>query len=270
MSKVTTPLDDRALRWREDLEAWGIPAPILAQAPTSPWIHPVAMFTVSGDVPDSESHRRAREALPTGGSVLDVGCGGGRASMALVPPASAVIGVDQSAQMLTAYRDAAAERDVDVRTVQGQWPQVAADVERADVVVCHHVAYNVSDILPFLRALDDHAVRRVVLELPTRHPLSWMNPLWERFWGLRRPDRPSASDLHEIAVALGFDAHLEQWDHPSWRTQLAEDSAEAVVNARIRLCLSADRDAQIATALRDLHEPETREVATLWWDVAQR
>ena len=46
------------------------------------------------------SHERAREAVPEGGSVLDVGCGGGVAAFALTPPATSVIGVDHQSEML--------------------------------------------------------------------------------------------------------------------------------------------------------------------------
>ena len=86
------PVDDLLNRWRDDLASWAIPDEILSQAPDTPWIHPVSMFTVDDEVADSPSHRAARAALPDQGSVLDVGCGGGRAAMALVPPASMVVG----------------------------------------------------------------------------------------------------------------------------------------------------------------------------------
>ena len=72
--------------WAEALAGWRIPEEILARAPQSPWIHPVELFTVDDAVPDSPSHALAREALGTGGSVLDIGCGGGRAAFAGLLP----------------------------------------------------------------------------------------------------------------------------------------------------------------------------------------
>ena len=69
--------------WREGLAQWAIPKEILAQAPTSPWIHPVQMFTVvqDQDAQTSPSDMQARAALTSGrDSVLDIGCGGGRRS----------------------------------------------------------------------------------------------------------------------------------------------------------------------------------------------
>jgi len=256
-----------AEEWRADLASWAIPDAILAQAPQAPWIHPVSMFTVEGEVPDSPSHRRAREALPTGGSVLDVGSGGGRASMALVPPAATLVAVDQQQGMLDAFADAAIRRGVTSRLFLGDWPAVADEVPECDVVVCHHVAYNVADIVPFLHALDAHARRRVVLELPQHHPLSGMNPLWKQFWDLDRPTRPTAGDLAGIARALGFDAHLEPWQDATWGQRVTLPDDERVRFARIRLCLTEDRDAEVAAALIAQSDAAPRDVATIWWDV---
>jgi len=263
----TSPAETLLREWRDDLASWAIPDEILAQAPEQPWIHPVSMFTVDDEVADSRSHRIAREAVPRDGSVLDVGSGGGRASMALVPPATSLVGVDQQQGMLDAYADAATRRGVHHQEFLGNWPDVAAEVPECDVVVCHHVAYNVADIGPFLAALDTHARHRVVLELPQRHPLSNMNDLWKRFWDLDRPTRPTAEQLGEIAVALGFDAHLELWEDETWgrRVELPDD--ERVRFARIRLCLTEDRDSEVAAALIAQADAGPRAVATLWWDV---
>src|SRR3954451_8178402 len=156
--------DDSARRWREDLASWAIPPEILAAAPETPWGCPTDLFAraaeeavAAGDGPAAPSRRRALEALPAGGSVLDVGAGGGAASLPLCPPAAAVTAVDQSDGMLAAFAELAAKQGVAHREVQGSWPAVAAEVGPADVVVCHHVLYNVADIVPFLVALTAHA-----------------------------------------------------------------------------------------------------------------
>ena len=263
-----TPQDPGSLirQWGDDLASWAIPQEILDQADEKPWTHPVAMFTVDDTVADSPSHRAAREAVPVGGSVLDVGSGGGRAAMALVPPAGLVMGVDHQQAMLDAFSDAASRRGVPSRTFLGDWPDIADSVPEADVVVCHHVVYNVPEIGEFLLALDRHARRRVVLELPLRHPLSHLNPLWERFWGLSRPTRPAASDLHAIACALGFDANLEEWSDDQWAASRGIADEERIRFARIRLCLSPDRDGEIARALDEVGDVGPRRVATIWWD----
>lgn len=254
-------------QWRLDLASWAIPDEILSRAETPPWIHPVAMFTVDDEIADSLSHERARAAVPLGGSVLDVGSGGGRASMALVPPATRLVAVDHQQEMLDAFVEAATRRSVDALTFLGDWPSVADEVPECDVVVCHHVAYNVADIGPFLAALDGHARRRVVLELPMHHPMSNMNPLWQQFWGLERPTRPTAHDLGRIATAMGLNARLEVWTDDTWGRRVDLPDAERVRFARIRLCLTEDRDAEVAAALIAQSDAQPRQVATLWWDV---
>lgn len=265
---MTPRLDELASAWSQDLDSWAIPDHILEQAEQSPWIHPVAMFTVDGEVADSISHQRAREALPDGGSVLDVGSGGGRASFAVAPPAGNVLAADHQEGMLAAYAQAAEERGLAHREFLGDWPDIADEVPEADVVVCHHVAYNVRDIVPFLRALNDHARRRVVLEVPMSHPLSNMNALWKKFWDLDRPTKPTGDELLAIASAMGFDAHMDVWVDEAWGARVAMPEGERVRFARIRLCLTEDRDAEVAAALLEQQDSQPRKVATVWWDTS--
>lgn len=252
-----------AERWRDDLAAWAVPDEILAQAPASPWIHPVRMFSVDDEVPGSPSHQRAREALPDGGDVLDVGCGGGRASMALVPRAGRVVGVDARAEMLAAYAEAADRRGAAHDEVLGRWPDATAP--EGDVVVCHHVLYDVADVVPFVQALHDHARRRVVVELSAVHPLAHLAPYWKRFWDLDRPEGPTAGDALEVLRSLGIGARIEEWDDDRPWGRLDPDETVRVL--RTRLCLPASRDAEVADAIATTPDRGPRRTATLWWDV---
>ena len=59
-----------------------------------------------------------------------------------------MIGVDRDPAMLASFTTSAAAAGVRSATVQGEWPDVAIDTPVADVVVCHHVVYNVADIEP--------------------------------------------------------------------------------------------------------------------------
>lgn len=254
--------------WTRQIGSWGIPQEILDRAPQNPWIMPVALFRVGerASETDSPSHRRAREALPDGGSVLDVGCGGGRAAFAVAPPAGLVIGVDQRPRMLQEFASTADARGLPHREILGSWPDVADDTPDADVVVCHHVAYNVADLSAFTLALSAHARRRVVLELGRHHPLSWLAPLWQRFWGLTRPDGPTAETALDVLHEAGLPAHLQLWDDPAPHRETALSPAEQVEIVRIRLCLTPDHDPDIAETLQQLPPRTPRPTATLWWD----
>lgn len=238
-----------ARRWAEQLEGWGIPEAILRAAPEPPWAMPPGAFVAPDEPPDSPSRRFALGWLGEGGAVLDVGCGAGAASLALVPPATELTGVDQSPAMLARFAAEASRRGVEARTVEGGWPGVAASVPPHDVVVCHHVAYNVADLVAFVVALSGHARRGVVLELTGRHPLHHLAPLWRQFWDLERPAGPTAEDALAVLRECGLQPQVAQWERPR-RRSLPPDEEVALV--RRRLCLTADRDPEVAEALERL------------------
>ncbi|MFP5488169.1 MAG: class I SAM-dependent methyltransferase [Acidimicrobiia bacterium] len=253
-------------RWRELLAGWAIPASILEQAPESPWRHDVAAFAVDATLQrDTTSARWAREVLPpSGGTVLDVGCGGGRAALALVPPATELIGVDPVGAMLDEFVRAAASAGVARRTVHGAWPDVASTTPVADVAISHHVAYDVGDIVPFLWALTDHARLAVVLEVPVRHPMSAWSAGWRHFWGVERPDGPTHLDLVAVLRELGLDPEVVVGPRRALSTAAA-DPRTLLPTARRRLCLTPDRDDELAAWLDDHPPAWVPEVATLRW-----
>lgn len=266
-------------RWHEQLAAWAIPDAILSSAPESPWGAPVECFrrrAQAGDREPTPTTRRALEALPEGGTVLDVGVGGGATSLPLARRAGLIVGIDANPDMLAAFSENAAKAGVAARAVEGSWPEVAAQVEPADVVTSGHVFYNVADLAPFALALDDHARRRVVVELTEHHPLDWMRDLWTRFHDLRRPTGPTSDDALAVLAELGLVAHREE------RNVTSQDGGggfarreDAVHLVRKRLCLPAERDPEIVEALGghlrlidDLWDvgPPERTVVTLWWE----
>ena len=212
------------------------------------------------------SRRRALEALGDGGSVLDVGVGAGAASLPLAPPAVLLVGVDESPDMLATFAEACDQQGVAHREVQGGWPQVAARVEPADVVVCHHVFNNVPELVPFVEALTERARRRVVTEHTSEHPMIALNELWRALHGIERPAAPTAADALEVLTDMGLRVHQEEVERPSLWAGL--ERQELVAFARRRLCLGPDRDAEIDRLLPRREEEPPRRLVTLWWDVA--
>ena len=263
-------MTDAARRWERDLQSWSIPQPILDQAPEPPWGFPTALFSRAAEQavaedPPGPSRLRALEALPDGGVVLDVGVGGGAASLPLAPPARLLIGVDQSPRMLASFAEACGRRGVAHREVQGDWPEVAPLVEPVEVVVCHHVLYNVGDLVPFVDALTRHARRRVVVELTAEHPMARLNELWRVLHGIERPDRPTADDAHEVVREMGLSVQREEGERPSLWWEV--DRAERIAFVRRRLCVGPERDAEIEALLPAPQEEAPLRVVTLWWDV---
>ena len=198
--------------------------------------------------------------------MLDVGCGAGAAGLALVPPAGRVVGVDEMPAMLEELSRRAEAKGADHAEIVGRWPDAEAEAPVTDVVVCHHVIYNVADLAPFAVALDGHARRRVVVESTQTHSLSWMDQLWKELHGIDRPPGPTVADAVAVLGEAGIEPQVERWED---RFFLADfDRSEAVAFVRRRLCLSSARDADIEEALERVQLPRSRPVATVWWDKA--
>jgi SAM-dependent methyltransferase len=253
-----------AERWKNDLASWAIPQEILDQAVEKPWIHPPALFEIPEVIKDSLSHQRAREAMPVDGSVLDIGCGGGIGAFGITPPASHVIGVDEQQEMLDLFTKNAAKFGVTAATVLGQWPAVADSAPVADVVTVHHVAFNVGDVVPFLAALNSHARKRVVLEVPVVHPMSNMNEGWKHFWNVIRPTVPVAGDLINVLDEMGIKAEIEYFEGEILLDKKV-DGANGFI--RRRLCLPIERQDEIDAYIADHPLPERRKLAVIWWDI---
>jgi SAM-dependent methyltransferase len=267
---VPRPHTDPVQRWAEQLEGWTIPPEILAGAPEPPWGFEPAEFAVEEGGPiETASSAVEREVLPPGGSVLDVGSGGGRGSLALAPPAGIVHAVDQSQAMLDLMERAATGRGITVLTHPGRWPDIAGSVPEADVVISHHVVYNVPDIVPFLLALTNHARLAVVVELTSSHPMTGWRDAWRRFWDLDRPSGPTADEFVTIVRRLG-------WSPEMWRRRRSLDDLpfldpdRAVRSTRRRLCLPLDRTDEVADYLHDHPLQWPSEVVTVRWPGPER
>ncbi len=256
-----------AAEWAEHLASWAIPHEILDAAPADPWEYPVAHFARVADRPPdrrSPSYLRALEALPQSGSVLDVGCGAGAASLPLAPHAGRLVGLDESDGMLAAFAERAEAAGVAHDEIRGRWPDARDEVATAAVVVCHHVLYNVPDLEAFVAALADRARSRVVIEMTAEHPRATENALWRELHGIERPTRPTADDAVAAMAEFGLDVGVERWMKPMLTTGLPHEDLIALV--RVELCLTAERDPDIARALEAHPPPTEREVVTLWWD----
>lgn len=246
------------MHWARLQEGRGIPAEIRAQAPADPWGFDPAAFRAPEVAVDTPSRAAALAFLAEPGTVLDVGCGGGTAALALAARATHLTGTDTQQDMLELFAADAAARGIPHRTVLGTWPQTAAAAGTADVVVSHMVLHNVVDLPPFVTALSAAARRGVVVEMMCRHPMAWLDPLWEQFHGLRRP--PPATEVDAVAVLreCGIEPDVIRWE----RRTLPPADPEWVTR---RLCLPAERLPEVAAALSGLDRPNL--LATLTWTV---
>jgi SAM-dependent methyltransferase len=247
---------EAARRWAELQGGRGIPPEILAAARADPWSHEPRDFAAPAVVVETPSTHAATVLLGAGGTVLDVGCGGGAAAFAL-DRITVATGVDRQGDMLELFAQAAAARGVPHRLITGTWPDVAGAAGAADVVLCHHVLHNVVELPPFVRALTAAARRGVVVEMLTEHPLAWLDPLWLRFHGVRRPPSATADDAVAVLAELGIGPEVVRWE----RATVPRGDAAWVAR---RLCLPPERTADVAAALAEL-PARPRHAATLSW-----
>ncbi len=246
-------------RWREQLAGWAIPNHILEAGDHSPWAMPSGCFAPGASPSTSATTERCAEVLG-GGTVLDVGVGGGRASLHL--PASRIIGVDVRPHLLELAVSEAKRHRIDFEPIVGEWPEVAGRVGCADLVVSSHVVYNVAEIESFVDALASHARKRVVLELDAAHPMCRIREAWWAFWELDRPDGPTWHDLADVLRSLGVETASVLTQVPAHKTEVTPDE---VARLRTRLCLPEGRDPEVESWLsRQPRQP--RSVVTLWWD----
>jgi SAM-dependent methyltransferase len=253
-------VDELLSRWREDLASWAIPDAIAARAEASPWALPAEVFTnrarrqaIHADGPSREE---ANRALATPGSVLDVGAGAGAASVGLAN-ATSIIAVDESAEMLARFTALQPQ----AQTRLGRWPDIADTVPVVDVVLCHHVLYNVPDIGEFLTALAKHAKRRVIVEITELHPMAGLNDLWLALHGIQRPTRPTADDVIAIIEALGYRPVSTRWQRPA---QAEFETREAKLrHTAQRLCLPKGRLHELEPLI-DRPAPDRRLVTISW------
>lgn len=161
--------------------------------------------------------------------------------------------MDPNRTLLDAFSARARRLGVPVSAVEGSWPEAAGICKPADVVVCHHVFYNVPDLAGFASALGPHAVNREVVELTAVHPLAWMAPSWKALHGLEKPDRPTAEDAIGVLHQLGLEVRQESWQR---RYQIiGEHSARGLDSIARRLCLPASRRQELFRLLEEIPPP---------------
>lgn len=192
----------------------------------------------------------ARRATSATSSVLDVGAGTGRHTLALAPHVRSITAIDPSAAMLGLLRE-----DLDtlhltnVRTIESEW--MKAVTEPADVVLCSHVLYPIADVVPFVRKLQDAATERVLIHLRA-DPLSTDMDLWRDFYGVPLQQQPVHMDLLNVLAQIDIFADVEIVEHRLTLTHRSLD--DAVSQVRYALCLREDDTAAEAKLRRLLSE----------------
>ncbi len=176
---------------------------------------------VAGTAERDPLFSRLRRAARRSSTVVDVGAGTGRFSLALAPKVGEVVAVDPSKSMLGVLkREARRQGIANLRTVESRWQDVVLCAEpdgqpppnavpMADVVVCSYVLPLIEDAAGFLAKMDDACRGRAYVYLNALSADAVVDPLWRHFHGRRRAPAPTFLDAAAILSELGLDPDIE-------------------------------------------------------------
>ena len=94
-----------------------------------------------------------------------------------------------------------------VSVVQEEWQD--ARVDPADIVLCAHVIYTIRDIGGFLKKLDAHAKKSVLVVVYNAPPQSQIYGLWREVHDKDRLPLPSLPELKEVLEELRINHRVD-------------------------------------------------------------
>jgi 2-polyprenyl-3-methyl-5-hydroxy-6-metoxy-1,4-benzoquinol methylase len=152
---------------------------------------------------------RLRQEVTPQMSLLDVGAGTGRFTLALAPQARHIIAVEPNATMFNYLRHDAGERGLtNISFVQTTWQEAPDDLQ-ADVVICSHVLYPIRDIVPFVSKLQVATRHACYIYLRITQMDSLTAHIWQHFHGEERCLQPGCIHALDVLYEMGIYANVE-------------------------------------------------------------
>ena len=215
--------------------------------PTDHWRRYAHQFKADPHRTDDVLVERLRARLLPGDSLLDVGAGGGRLALPLALTCRSVTAVEPSPSMCAVLRETADEANIDVNVVGAGW--LEATVAPGDVVLCSHVVYVVQDIEPFVRKLDRHARRLVLMVMFQSAPQSQLYGLWEQVHGEPRHPLPTLPQFRPVLNELEIAYQVDELPGDRPFGFASEQEAREIIAQRLYVAPDSEAEGRLAKAL---------------------
>ena len=168
-------------------------------------------------------------------TVLDVGAGAGRIALPLAQKCRQVAAVEPSEGMRERLADTAEKWGVkNLKIIAASWEDARA--EPADVAVCSHVLYTVPEPVPFVRKLEAHARRLVVVVMFEKPAAAAFFPLWPLVHDEERRALPCLPEFEKLLEEIGV--KYARTRLPPRDPRGFEDADQAVAESMARLFIA--------------------------------
>lgn len=165
--------------------------------------HRVTKETVAHD----PFYLKLRSVVTPQTSVLDVGAGTGRFTLALAPYVQYITAIEPNAAMLHYLQhDAEESHFANITSIPQTWQDAPSDI-RTDIVLCSHVLYPIRDIESFVLKLRAATQQACYIYMRALHFDANTNFLWQHFHGDKRHLPPGY--IHALDVLYELDIYAD-------------------------------------------------------------
>ncbi len=215
--------------------------------PTDHWTQFARQFKADPRRTGDVLVERLRTRLLPGDTLMDVGAGGGRLALPLALSCNSVTAVEPSPSMCAVLRETADESGITVNVVESDW--VNAEVEAADVILCSHVIYVIEDIGTFVRKINSHSRRLVLVVAFQSAPQSQIYQLWEQVHGEYRHPLPSLPNFTPVLDEMGIAYEIEEMPPDPARGFDSEEEAREMIAQRLYIAPGSDAEKKLSGIL---------------------
>lgn len=183
--------------------------------------------------------------------VLDVGGGAGRYALPLATRARQVTVVEPSTESVELLNSRAADAGLtNVTAINEPWED--AEAPQADVVLCSMVLHHVSDAVPFVTKMQEHARDRVVLVEMMETPGSLETPFFERVYGSAPTPLPGLRNVLDLLWAMNIFPDVTMLNAEPAVVDADRNAALEHLRSRLSVSEGTDADGRLLAAVDEL------------------